>query len=150
MRRAIAVLLVALAACSAGRSSSSGHDRTPARSTSTPGTPPATAGRTFVRACGSQVSGQLAPDVLRHSTNVGPLTLVYRPARFQSTRLAAGDVRVTFRPCRPHQRIGTQFNGDVLVDGPRCVALDIAWDGGRHRRIEASFDAGSCGASPSP
>jgi hypothetical protein len=72
--------------------------------------------------------------------------LIYAPSRFSARRVGQGDYRITFRPCHPPpDRYGTQFNGGFLVDGPRCVALDVAWKHGAiHRRILASFGAGTC------
>ncbi len=76
-------------------------------------------------------------------------SLIYDPNRFPNGRVrqvTRGDYRVVFRPCHPPpDRFGTQFNGGFLVDGPRCVALDVAWKHGAiHRRILASFGAGTC------
>ncbi|MDP9341601.1 MAG: hypothetical protein M3Q23_05745 [Actinomycetota bacterium] len=82
----------------------------------------------------------IAPADRRHAS------LIYDPSRFSAHRVGRGDYRVTFQVCHPSpDRFGTQFNGGFLVDGVRCVALDVAWDGGaHHRRIPASFGAGHC------
>ncbi len=73
-------------------------------------------------------------------------SLIYDPHRFSAGRVERGDYRVTFQVCHPPpDRYGTQFNGGFLVDGVRCIALNVAWDGGaHHRRILASFGAGDC------
>jgi len=82
----------------------------------------------------------VAPADRRHAS------LIYDPNRFNVHRVDRGDYRVRFEVCHPPpDRYGTQFNGGFLVDGVRCVALDVAWDGGaRHRRFLASFGAGDC------
>jgi len=73
-------------------------------------------------------------------------SLIYDPNRFGVRLVTRGDYRIVFRPCHPPpDRFGTQFNGGFLVDAPRCIALDVTWNhGASHRRLVASFGAGTC------
>jgi ribosomal protein L39E len=71
----------------------------------------------------------------------GYVSLAYDPALFDaSPGVRDGDPAVRFRACREE----TQFNGAFLVEGRRCVAVEIRWDGRRERRV-ASFGRRRCG-----
>jgi hypothetical protein len=84
------------------------------------------------------------------------VSLSYDPAGWDEPAPdpGAGQQAVTFRACasradepfgttQPYDT-GTQFNGGLLVTGPRCVALDVRPDGRPPRRVVLSIGAGRC------
>jgi hypothetical protein len=82
----------------------------------------------------------------------GLASLRYDPAKFhlRNPRIWDGEVAVTFIACAkpngsaPWER-GTQFNGELVVYGPRCVPLEISvgFQAQKIRRT-LSFGTGSC------
>ena len=97
---------------------------------------------------GVEVTVSVAPRDLGHAA------LLYDPAAFRQDGLYAlsdGDREVTFQSCakgeNPYGRKGpTQFNGGFVVDGPRCVTLEVA-SSESLKQASISFGAGHCSAS---
>jgi hypothetical protein len=60
--------------------------------------------------------------------------------------MSDGERADTFRACRagesPYGSGPTQYNGGFIVDGPRCVALDIQVENSPPKRVVASFGMG--------
>lgn len=82
----------------------------------------------------------------------GLASLLYDPAKFhlRNPRVRDGEVAVTFIACAkangsaPWER-GTQFNGELVVFGPRCVPLEISVSfQAQTIRRTLSFGAGAC------
>jgi hypothetical protein len=81
--------------------------------------------------------------------------LIYDPSAFRDDglySLGEGESAVTFQSCSEGQNpLGfdgpTQFNGGFIVDGPRCLTLDVAPDGEPTLQLVVSVGAGSCGSS---
>ena len=61
--------------------------------------------------------------------------------------ISDGERAVTFRACRqgesPYGSGPTQYNGGFIVDGPRCVALDVRIGDQMPKRVVVSFGTGS-------
>lgn len=85
--------------------------------------------------------------------------LLYDPSAFREDGLYAlsdGDPEVTFRSCakgeNPFLRFGypegpTQFNGALIVDGPRCLRLDVTPAGEPPIAVVIPLGVGSCEGS---
>jgi hypothetical protein len=76
-------------------------------------------------------------------------SLIYDPSAFRDDGLYAlsdGTPAVRFRACAKGegQRSGTQFNGGLIVDGPRCVTLDVVWPGASPVTVIVSAGNGQC------
>jgi len=101
---------------------------------------------------GMEVTVSISPP------DVGHVALLYDQSAFRDDGLYAlsdGDRAVTFQACAegesPFKRFGvadgpTQFNGGFIVDGPRCVTLEVA-SSGSLKQISISFGVGRCGGS---
>jgi hypothetical protein len=76
--------------------------------------------------------------------------LLYLPSKFDASRVRDGDWQVTFRGCRAGERglsagrRHTQFNGGFVVDGPRCLSLEVRSAGGAPKRVALPFAVGRC------
>lgn len=77
--------------------------------------------------------------------------LLYDPSKFNAHSVADGDPAVTFVSCEPGESPyadfgasgrATQFNGAFVMDGPGCVALDVAVGSEAAERTWVSFGAG--------
>lgn len=77
--------------------------------------------------------------------------LLYGPSKHYAHSVADGDPAVRFVPCEPGESPyagfgasgrATQFNGAFVVDGPGCVALDVAVGSEAAERTWVSFGAG--------
>jgi hypothetical protein len=67
--------------------------------------------------------------------------LLYDPRAFDSAKhVADGERAVRFVACEEQ----TQFNGAFLVDGRRCVPIEIRWDARRERRVASFGEGGAC------
>jgi hypothetical protein len=81
--------------------------------------------------------------------------LIYDPSAFRDDglySLGEGEPAVTFQSCSEGQNpLGfegpTQFNGGFVVDGPRCLTLDVASHGEPPLRLVISLGKGSCDGS---
>lgn len=57
-----------------------------------------------------------------------------------------GDVAVRFMPCEFEPERPTQYNGGIIVAGPRCFDLDVFFaDQVGPERVALSYAAGECG-----
>jgi hypothetical protein len=80
----------------------------------------------------------------------GHVALSYDPAARSAQTVAHGEQAVVFRAC-PSSGGGsqmwaraTQFNGGIIVDGSRCVRLEVRVDGGPARGVRVPFGRGAC------
>ena len=81
--------------------------------------------------------------------------LLYDPSAFSDQglySLADGRSAVTFQSCSkgesPYGVEGpTQFNGGLIVDGPRCLTLDVLASREPSLQLVVSLGAGPCGGS---
>ena len=96
---------------------------------------------------GAVVTVVIPPSARKH------VALLYDPAAFSdqpNLRLSDGESAVTFMACPKGQApVGpphgpTQFNGGLIVAGPRCVPVDVAVGEASPRRVVISFGAGRC------
>jgi len=79
------------------------------------------------------------------------VALLYDPSSFHDDglySLADGEPSVTFHACGHGEGSPgpTQFNGGLIVDGPRCVSLDVTAAGGTPRTAFVSLGGRSCPA----
>jgi len=76
------------------------------------------------------------------------VALLYNLTSGQYFQLSAGNVAVYFQACSGSAtswRQATRFNGGILVDGARCVTIDVRDEATNHRwRIVAPFGRGTC------
>ena len=76
------------------------------------------------------------------------VALLYNLSTGRYFQLSAGNVAVNFQACSGSStswRRATQFNGGILVDGARCVTLDVRDEATNRRwRITAPFGRGTC------
>jgi len=88
---------------------------------------------------GRTVTMTIGADVVRHAS------LLYDPHVFRGDNvysIADGSRTVTFVACPDRS---TQFNGSILVDGARCVPLEVVSGPGESRRhVPVSLGAGKC------
>lgn len=93
---------------------------------------------------------EVTVSVPRHQQD--EVALLYRPGDVEPDgtsatgqrlfRLDQGETRVTFEAC-PDQREGSIFTGYFLVDGPRCVRLDVRL-GNERERVSVPFGVVRC------
>ena len=89
--------------------------------------------------------GQKVLAVVRNGTSVtvqvSPeehVALLYDPKTFSAHSVSEGDSAVTLESCKAGEspfgaqaaKHATQFNGGFIVDGPRCVRIDVQVAGG--------------------
>jgi len=81
------------------------------------------------------------------------VSLIYDPAFFKdlnSYQIADGETAVTFQSCSSGEppfgvRGPTQFNGGFIVDGSRCVTLNVVnAASGLLKRANVAFGRGTC------
>ena len=87
------------------------------------------------------------------TADLGHAALIYDPSSIRDDGLYAvndGESAVTFRSCAKGQKnaLGyagpTQFNGGFVVDGPRCLAVDVVASGRPPQRLVISMGRGRC------
>ena len=94
---------------------------------------------------GAEVMVAVPPALRTH------MALLYDPSSFRDDglySLSDGEPSVTFHACGNGEGSPgpTQFNGGLIVDGPRCVSLDITVAGRERRTVLVSLGGRSCPA----